>query len=622
MKYLPIAASLALLSGAELTLAQSKNQNVYDELTVTSSRIEVPMRQIATSVTIINREELELKGYSSIANLLRTEASIAVSNSGGQGKATALRIRGEEGFRTMVLIDGVNMSDPTSTQIGPQIENLLSSYDVERVEVLRGPQAFMYGADAGGVVNIITRSAGETMAGGVSIESGSYGTVNTAARLSGGSNAMDYSLAITRNESDGFNARVDDTSLRDDDGYKNTTIHAKLGWNISKAVRASLVLRDIDADTEFDNCGFPSVDACEAFSKQQNAKLKLEYKTVLGDHSISYAKTDIDREILQSGVKSFATMGETSELEYLGSYGFGDSQTIVFGADYEKYEITATGDESDRDQKGLFLEYQHSFDDRLFFTAGARRDDNSDFGTHTSWRLSAAYVQDLDNGNTFKLRSTFGNGFRAPSLAELAYNFGPFAFGNAAGLNLQEETSQGFDVGVEYLFAGGAAIKLTYFDQQIEDEIFFDLIGFSGYLQATGSSESTGVEFELDIPIGANFGITANFTYNETQTPEGITRARRPEQLANLGLRFNSDDNNLKLLANYRIANDAFDQIFGVGLVPLDDYQVLDVSANFRLTDAWQLFGRIENLTDEDYQEVTGFNSAGRNAYAGVRLSF
>ena len=89
-----------------------------------------------------------------------------------------------------------------------------------------------------------------------------------------------------------------------------------------------------------------------------------------------------------------------------------------------------------------------------------------------------------------------------------------------------------------------------------------------------------------------------------------------------MGLRFNSDDNNLKLLANYRIANDAFDQIFGVGLVPLDDYQVLDVSANFRLTDAWQLFGRIENLTDEDYQEVTGFNSAGRNAYAGVRLSF
>jgi vitamin B12 transporter len=622
VKYLPIAASLALLSGAELTLAQSKNQSVYDELTVTSSRIAVPMRQIATSVTIINREELELKGYSSIANLLRTEASIAVSNSGGQGKATALRIRGEEGFRTLVLVDGVNMSDPTSTQIAPQIENLLTSYDVERVEVLRGPQVFMYGADAGGVVNIITRSAGESFAGGVSLESGSYGTVNTAARLSGGSKALDYSLAITSNESDGFNARADDTSLMDDDGYENRTIHAKLGWNITEAVRASLVLRDIDADTQYDNCGFPSVDACDAFSKQQNAKLKIEYKTALGSHSVSYAKTNIDREILESGIKSFAIMGETSEVEYLGSYGFSDAQTLVFGADYEEYKIVSSGEASDRDQKGIFVEYQHSFDDRLFFTAGARQDDNSDFGTHTSWRLSAAYVQDLASGNTFKLRSTFGNGFRAPSLSEIAYNFGPFAFGNAARLNLQEETSKGFDVGIEYQFESGAGIRLTYFDQQIEDEIFFDLIGFSGYLQAIGSSQSNGVEFELDIPLGVNFGITANFTYNETQTPQGITRARRPEQLANLGLRYSSDDKNLSLLANYRVANDAFDEIFGVGLVPLDDYQVLDISANYRITDAWQLFGRIQNLTNEDYQEVTGFNSAGRNAYAGVRLSF
>lgn len=622
MKYLPIAASLALLSGAELALGQSNNSTIFDEVTVTSSRIEVPLRQVATSVTVINREELELKGYSTVAEALRTYAGIGVSNSGGQGKSTALRIRGEEGFRTLVLIDGVNMSDPTSTQIGPQIENLLTSHDVERIEILRGPQAFMYGADAGGVVNIITRSAGESLAGGISLESGSFGTFNTGARLSGGSKVADYSLAFTRNESDGFNARADDTSLMDDDGYKNTTIHAKLGWNISEAVRASIVLRDIDADTEFDNCGFPSVDACEAFSKQQNAKLKMEYKTALAEHSVSYAKTVIDREILESGVKSFATMGETSEVEYLGSYGFGDTQALVFGADYQKYKITASGDESDRNQKGIFVEYQHSFHDRLFFTAGARRDDNSDFGTHTSWRLSAAYVKDLANGNIFKLRSTFGNGFRAPSLAEVAYNFGPFAFGNTAGLNLQEETSKGLDIGIEYLFESGTAVKLTYFDQQIEDEIFFDLIDFSGYLQAVGSSESNGVEFELDIPVGVNFGITANFTYNETQTPEGITRARRPEHLANLGLRYNSDDKNLNLLANYRVANNTFDQIFGIGLVSLDDYQVLDVSANYRISDAWQLFGRIENIKNEDYQEVIGFNSAGRNAYAGVRLSF
>ena len=622
MKYLPLAASLALFSGAELTLAQSNNSTIYDEVTVTSNRIEVPLRQIATSVTVINREDIELKGYNTIAEVLRTEASIGVSNSGGQGKATALRIRGEEGFRTLVLIDGINMSDPTSTQIGPQIENLLTSYDVERVEVLRGPQAFMYGADAGGVVNIITRSAGEGLTGGVSLESGSFGTLNTGARLSGGNKVIDYSLAFTRGESDGFNARADDTSLMDDDGYKNTTVHAKLGWNISKAMRASLVLRDIDADTEFDNCGFPSVDLCDAFSKQKNAKLKLEYKTALGVHFVSYAQTDVDREILESGVRSFSTMGETSEFEYIGSYGLGVAQTLVFGADYEEYEITTIDSQSERNQKGVFVEYQNAIDNRLFFTAGARQDDNSDFGKHTSWRFSAAYVQDLANGNTLKFRSTFGNGFRAPSLAEIAYNFGPFVFGDTANLNLQEETSTGFDIGIDYLFESGAAIQITYFDQQIEDEIFFDLIDFSGYLQAIGNSESKGLEVELDVPLGENFGLTANYTYNETQTPEGVTRARRPEQITNLGLSYRSDDEKLNLLANYRLSHDAFDQIFGVGLVPLDNYQVLDISANYRFSDVWQVFARIENITDAEYQEVTGFNSAGRNAYTGVRFSF
>lgn len=621
---LPCAKMLAVLPLAAfptpLVFAQDEQPStIYEEVVVTSSRIEQPLREVATSITSISKNELELRGYNSMADLLRTQMSVGVSNNGGRGQVTDLRIRGEESYRTKLLIDGMDMSDPSAPQVSPLFENVLSSYDIERVEVLRGPQGFMYGADAGGVVNIITSDVTDGVSGGFSAEGGSHGTQNFGGNINFGNEIAGLSLAVTDESTDGFNARADDTDLADDDGSDNTTVHLKGQWAITDVLNLTAVYRDLEMEYDFDDCSSATPNDCQGQNQQENTKLSLDYDAGSFTHQLSYAWTDVSRETFSAGVSTYLTGGETSKANYQGAYDFADSQTLVFGIDREDQEYGSNyGDQWDRDQTGVYAEYQQGWNDNLFVTAGLRRDDNSDFGTHTSYRVSAAYIQDLDAGNSFKYRATYGTGFRAPSLYEVGYNLGPYAYGDSAGFIPDAEESQGFDLGVDFLMENGTLIQATYFDQKVEDEIFFDPIGYQGYLQDEGETSSSGLEAALSYPINQRFRLSANYTYNSTDTASGEVRVRRPKHQANLSLGSRLLDGKLNAIINLRLSHDAED----VGGVPLDDYEVLDLSLNYDLANGFEVFGRVENLLDEDYVEVVNFNTAGRSAYAGVRYSF
>lgn len=598
-------------------VAQEAVTEKPEEVIITSSRVEQPLREVATSVSVITREDLELKGYTSLSDALRTQGSIGVSNQGGTGAVTSLRIRGEEGYRTLVMIDGVDMSDPTGVQVAPLVQNLVNTQDIERIEILRGPQGFLYGADAGGVINVITQSGADGFSGNASAETGADGTMNLGGSIMGGSETMNFSLSVKDTYTDGFNARSDDTALQDDDGAKNTSVHFKGGLSLSPDLVATLVYRDIDAESEYDSCftaGSALSNDCLGRTDHETARLSLDYATGALDHTLAYAVTNVQRDYFTESALSYGTEGETSQVEYVGSFALSEEQQLVFGSDYQKDEITATGSESDQDQLGFFAEYQSGFNDALFITAGLRHDDNSDFGKHTSYRTSAAYVQDLASGDSIKYRATYGTGFRAPSLSEVAYNAGPF--GN--GVALEEETSEGFDLGIDYLMQNGAEVQLTYFDQEIENEIFFDLVTFAGYLQAGDTSGSRGVETALEYPVNSLVTLIANHTYNKTEDSTGTVRVRRPRHLANLGVELALLDERLSLLANVRMARDAVDN----GEVALDDYEVIDLSANYILANGLEAFGRIENLADEDYEEVTGYNTRSRSFFAGMRYRF
>ncbi len=614
----------ATLADDGLAQDPSASESVsLEEVVVTSSRIENSLREIGTAMSVVSAQEIELRGYSSMLDILRTQPGIGASNAGGMGKVSAVRVRGEEAYRTLVMVDGVDISDPTGPQVGPSFANLLSTTDIERVEILRGPQGFMYGADAGGVVNIFTRTGAAELSGGLSVEAGSHGTEKLDANLFGGGQRGDFYLSVADLHTDGFNSRVSDTVLMDADGYDNTTMHAKLGWNVADELRLQLVARNIDADSEFDQCGFPTTHDCAEESEQTTMRLSANWAHREATHLVAYAQSEIDRTNIADGFPSFATRGKLSRFEYTGSLRAGSSTRFVYGAELEDEEITPSpGGPLQRDQNALYFEYQGSFSDTWFVTLGARHDSNEDFGEHTSARGAIAHVRTLAGGGQIKYRTSYGTGFRAPSLSEIAYNEGPFAFPPASGVSLKEESSAGYDVGIEYASKGGFAIEATYFDQEIEDEIYFDLSGFSGYLQSIGKSHSSGIELAGRGPIASRWMLLGNLTYNETENTDGTQRIRRPEKIGNVALQFTSADTRVRFVASYRVSRDSVDEIFGIGRVPLDNYDVLDLSVAYALGEKIELFGRIENALDEDYEEVIGYFTGGRMAFAGIRVGF
>jgi vitamin B12 transporter len=617
MKYIPFTLSAIAASFLMSQSALAQSTDPLEEIIVVANRIPVPIKQVGTSVSILTKEQITARGNQSLTDVIRQLPAVSVSRNGGIGAATSLRIRGEEGFRTLVRFDGLKLADPSGTQVSPQLQHIVSS-GIDRVEILRGPQGLSYGADAGGVINITSRRGSSGIDGNIDVQSGSFGTTQFSGDISGGTDTADFFISATTLDVDGFNTRDSDTVLMDDDGYDNDTIHARFGLNVSENLRIDLVHRDVDANAQFDGCfSGGTVHDCNSISELQATRLGAVYSTESMSHSLAYSNTESDRDNIALGVSTFTALGELERWEYVGQLSRLENFDLVFGLDLEE----ESNNNVTRDNKGYYVEALSKFSETLFFTAGVRQDDNDDFGEHTSYRVTGAYLMELNSTDTLKLKSSFGTGFRAPAPAEVAYNAGAFASPPASLVTLKEENSEGFEVGVEYYSGTRLKLEAVYFNQEIEDAIVFDIAGFSGYLQDIGTSTSEGVELSGSVALNDNWNVSANYTYNDTERPNGLQRRRRPEALTNIGVSYRSTDERLSINAFYRTSEDSIDEIRGT-VVSLENFGVLDVNANFKINETVEVYARIENFLDEEYQEIFDFNSADRGSYVGLRLNF
>jgi vitamin B12 transporter len=626
MKHRTLALAISTGLFSSPIFASEKNalneENELEKLVVVSSRVAMPLREIATSVSLISQQDINARGYSNLTDVLKIQPSISATNSGGVGSTTALRVRGEEGYRTLVRVDGIDISDPTGTQVGPQLAHLQSA-NISRVEILRGSQGLAYGADAGGVINIYSGSPSEQFSGNVSGEFGRYDTQNLSANIGANLEKFDYFIAASDYKTNGFNSRLDDAS-QDKDGYENTTIHSRLGFQVNDDLTLGLVLRNNHGLGQFDNCGFgaSASNNCESEFNQSNLRADVNYATDNSQHELAYAKTLIERENFNQGLSGFLTKGSLQRVEYLGNTQLNQDHQLVYGFDWEQEQITSAN--QSRNSKGYYFEYQGELVDNFYLTAGVRHDDNDDFGEYTSVRVSGAYIWTLGD-DEIKLRSAYGTGFRAPSLYEIEYNRGPYAFAPAATTALQEETTQGYEVAVEYSTKQGSRFEVIYFDQTIEDSIFFDLAGFSGYLQDLGQSSSEGVELIANIKINDALRIHGNYTYNQTKDTLGEQRLRRPKNMANVGFDYYVDK--LTLSANLRLVQDFVDLVvdetsFASVTQTLENYRVIDIRASYRVNKVLTVFVRVENLFDKNYQDLAAFNTAGETPHVGMKYQF
>ncbi len=586
-----------------------------EEVVVISSGVATPLREVATSVSVINQDAIELRGFTSLGDILRTDVGVASSNAGGLGQQSTLRIRGEEGYRTLVLIDGIDITDPTPPQSAPQLNHLMTGNNIERVEILRGPQGFIYGADAGGVISISTHVPKQGSQFRFFNETGRYATQTNSASWAVGSDNGGIYLSLDDVSSDGFNARTDD-ELGEEDGYENTTEHAKIQWRGDNR-EAQLVLRHTAANTEYDQCYTPAfsvVNDCTSDFNQALGKLSIKIDSGDTQHEINLNRSETKSKFYTEGVESRRSNGAIEKAQYIAAYDFTEEKRIIYGAELKTEEMQSEGALSSRDQLSIFSELQASFSENIFLTVGSRFDDNEDYGEHVSSRVSLAYIQEAGE-TTVKYRSSMGNGFRAPSLYELNYNEN-YGTGDAATIELNEEKSQGADIGMDVYLPNNAVFSFVYFNQEVSNQIEFDLAAYSGYLQVPGKSTSRGIEVTYEMPLTPWLNLRANSTYNNAVNDAGEPRARRPKHLGNLSFIGTFFDDSLRLNFSGRTARDAV----GADANPLDDYTVVDLSAQYYWSENITMHARINNLHDQSYEEVRGYFSSGRAFYAGIRI--
>ncbi|HET8711645.1 MAG TPA: TonB-dependent receptor, partial [Spongiibacteraceae bacterium] len=459
-----------------------------------------------------------------------------------------------------------------------------------------------------------------------------YGTSNLFANFRGKGDIADYSLSATHFDTDGFNARTTDNVLRDKDGYTNTTLHFNGGLQINDELRVETTVRNMRAENEYDGCydltTYDTIHQCVNNYNTTAYRIAALYDTARVSQHVSLQRSANEREDFYAGVGAGRYTGQIDEARYQGIFRFTDIGDIVYGADLKQEELKQQeSGQRERDQLGYFTEWQGKVGKQFFYTAGARHDDNDDFGDHTSYRASAAYVIDMLAGDSLKLKTSYGTGFRAPSLYEVATNKSSYAFPPASTTTLKEETSKGLDLGFEYHWHNAGYVEVVYFDQSIYNEITYDLINYSGYLQENGASHSRGVELSGIYPIGEQFRLFGNYTYNDTEDVNDQQRIRRPRHIANLGFDLQPGIDSVTIHANWHIVRDAEDAVtnpvtYELERVKLDNYNTLQASINWAVNKQIDLYVRGENLLNKNYQEVVTYNTPKASVYAGVRYHF
>lgn len=598
-----------------------------DTFVISANRRAVPLREVGGSISVVTGEELEAQGITFVEEALRRLPGVQASASGGPGGQVAVRLRGEEAYRTLVLIDGIRVSDASLPQAAVNFGNL-SVAGIERIEVLRGPQALLYGADAiGGVINIVTRRGGEaeaTLYG----EYGSWETTRLGAYAGTSTDQFDIALSGESFRWDGFSAKSDPT-VSDDDGYRNLTLHGVAGLQLGDGTRLEAVGRYVDAYTQFD--GFSFDPDRQMDTREWAGRLALTTDQLGGGitHTLAYNHYRSERDDYDGGVPTVDFFsapisifdGERQEGEYIGFFEPVEGHGFTFGGEVEREEVTTDSISSETSTFAAFAEWQAEWSDRFFTTAGLRFDAPDDFDDHVSLRGTAAYLVPLFGGEETKFRASLGTGFRAPSAYEQATN--------AAALlpALHEETAFGFDIGIDQPLPNGRGqVSVTYFNQHIEDEIRFDNVGFTGYFQANGESESQGIEVLLEVELAEGLTLSSQYTYtdatvNSPDAEDGLQRVRRPTHLTSTDLDYVTLGGRLQLNANVRTSADQEDGFLNFR-TPLDDYVAAGLAGSYQVTDCLELTARVTNLFDEKYSEVAGFNTAGRAAYIGARVRF
>jgi vitamin B12 transporter len=642
------AGAACLIVAPVAVMAQQADSGKADELqkvVVTASRSGDGVRAdvLGSSFTVLDSVDLEQRQTRIVSDVLRDVPGIAVNRSGGVGGLTQIRIRGAESRHTLTLIDGIKASDPYANEF--DFATLIAD-EVARVEVLRGQQSALYGSDAiGGVINYITPTGREAPGLRARLEGGSFGSFDTAAHYGGFTDTVDYSLSAGYQSTDGTpDARFGSRDL----ASNNTAVSGKVTFSPTDTFRIKAVGRYSRTRADTNDQDFASdtsppfgfvVDTPGSFYKNRATYglIRAELDSLEGKwtNALEAQGVNAKRDGFNANLPSYGDEGTRQKFSYQSTLRFGTSsvpQTITAVYDHERETFQNTGPFLTGDQglkrdvtnKGVVVQYDGSVNERIGFGAAIRRDDNTLFDSDTTYRLQGSYR--FDGG--FRARAAAGSGTKRPGFFDL-FGFDPATFiGNP---NLKPEKSHGWEVGADQSFAGDRVVaSLTYFNSKLKDEIF-TVFAPPDFLASPnnrpGDSTQKGVEACVTARIGEQWRVDGSFTYLDAKESTGLEEVRRPPHIGSLNVGWRTPSSKVGVDLTVRYNGSTLDNDFTFnaplsGRTRLDSFTLVNLGGDWRVSDMIQVYARVENLFDEDYEEVYTFKTPGRAEYAGVRVTF
>lgn len=610
-------------------------------IVVTALRSPIEQSEVSATVTVLDEAAIRAQQPIALTDLLLRTPGISLSRNGGFGTATSLRIRGADSSQTVVVIDGVRISDPSATSGGYSFSNLLID-DIERVEILRGPQSILWGSDAiGGVVNVLTRRAERPLEGSMAVEAGTHSTVNARAGMGGTGAWLDWRVAGSAFTTDGISARSNGT---EDDGYRRVSASATA--TLKPAPNLSIDLRGYwaDARNEFDGTSGDSraYGLTTEWTGYAGVNLALFDGRLTNRLAVVQSETDRENYDPARSIRplNFDAHGRVRRFEYQATLKVSGAVKAVFGAEREEQRMTSASPGNNNaayalipqsaNTNSLFGELRVMPFTGLTLNGGVRHDDQSRFGGNTVVTGGAVYTP---NGGLTVLRASYDEGFKAPSLYQLFSIYGSAV--------LQPEKARGWSIGAEQAIGEVFQASATWFERDTDNLIDFAFCPTTGPLPAAcfipGTSTSRFGYYAnvrkarakgLEVAGRARWGIvflSANYSWiaAEDRSPgsEDIGRqlARVPRHLANVegGMELALG---LRASVAGRYSSRTFDRAGSAAMLP--GYWLVDLRAMWRLAEGLTLNGRIENLADKHYETAGGYGALGRTIYLGVGSRF
>ena len=610
---------VAMLTLSTTLIAEEK----LEDITVTSaSKTDQNINDVTSNVAVITAQEIKERHYTTVMEALNSLPGVSFTQNGGLGTTASLRLRGFDNQKVLVLIDGIRYND-ISNSSGAIFSDILAS-DIETIEVLKGAQSGVWGADAAaGVISIITKGAKEGLNFHASQEFGSFNTSKTEVASSYRGDNFYIKASQNRVISDGFSAQApegEDLDKFEDDAYRNITSNLKAGFNINATNRVDITHTVVDTETEYDqniyDGTYPNsvLNRVKSANSEASSSNKSKFYSINFNHIDSFNEIDIyakkstfEREYPDEFTKKYE--GEVKEYGLKSKVPYLDDSFLLLGGDYKKFNDKAGVNQSFTNRAIFLTNYNKVaglLGGKTILTESLRYDKYNEFDNKTTGKIGLKHL--VGNIEGLSASANYGTAYNVPSSFQLYSSYG--------NPNMKPEVTKGYDVTLSY-----RDLSLTYFNNEIEDIIDYDY-ATNKYANIDGKSKIKGFEVAYNTSLFDTVALNLGYSRLDAKDVKGKDLKRRADQSLKFGVDYYGIEN-LHLGLNGEYVGERKDTNFDTyEEVETGKYPIANFTANYELDRHMTIYGKVENITDREYQTVYGYASAPIAAYAGMRLTY